>query len=78
MTSRGLGILQKAYRDLFGKEPRVYTIHAGLECGMRPAVVDSHSVVALLSILRVSLGFILAPAKFRAQSLLFGSVAPRQ
>jgi di/tripeptidase len=34
MTSRGLQILQQAHRELFNKEPRVYTIHAGLECGM--------------------------------------------
>ncbi len=29
-----LGIMQKAYHDLFGLEPKVLAIHAGLECGL--------------------------------------------
>ena len=34
MNSRILGIARNAYRELFGEEPRVRAIHAGLECGL--------------------------------------------
>ena len=34
MNSRILGIARDAYRELFGEEPRVRAIHAGLECGL--------------------------------------------
>ncbi len=33
-NSRILETMQKVYNDEFGKEPRVMTIHAGLECGI--------------------------------------------
>lgn len=29
-----LGVARKAYEDLFGEEPKVLAIHAGLECGL--------------------------------------------
>ena len=29
-----VGIARNAYRELFGEEPRVRAIHAGLECGL--------------------------------------------
>lgn len=34
VNSEILGIFKKAYSDLFGKEPEVKAIHAGLECGI--------------------------------------------
>jgi dipeptidase D len=34
MTSEILKITRNSYRKLFGKEPRVRAIHAGLECGL--------------------------------------------
>jgi dipeptidase D len=34
MTSEILKITRKSYIDLFGKEPSVRAIHAGLECGL--------------------------------------------
>lgn len=34
MNSRILGIARNAYKELFGEEPRVRAIHAGLECGL--------------------------------------------
>ncbi|MBI2416714.1 MAG: M20/M25/M40 family metallo-hydrolase, partial [Ignavibacteriales bacterium] len=34
IVSEILGIFKKAYSDLFGKEPEVKAIHAGLECGI--------------------------------------------
>jgi dipeptidase D len=34
VNSEILGVMKKTYRDLFGKEPEVKAIHAGLECGI--------------------------------------------
>lgn len=34
VNSEILGIMRKAYHDLFGQEPKVLAIHAGLECGL--------------------------------------------
>ncbi len=34
LRSEILGITNKSYRDLFGKDPQVRAIHAGLECGL--------------------------------------------
>lgn len=34
MDSRLLGIAQKSFKDLYGKEAKVLAIHAGLECGL--------------------------------------------
>lgn len=34
VNSEILGIMRKAYKDLFGQEPHVLAIHAGLECGL--------------------------------------------
>ena len=34
MTSEILAITKKSYRNLFGKEPMIRAIHAGLECGL--------------------------------------------
>lgn len=32
--SKVLAVAKKAYKDLFGKEPEIMAIHAGLECGL--------------------------------------------
>jgi dipeptidase D len=34
LTSEILQITRQSYIDLFGKEPAVRAIHAGLECGL--------------------------------------------
>ncbi|HNS98382.1 MAG TPA: aminoacyl-histidine dipeptidase [Polyangiaceae bacterium] len=34
MDSKLLGVCQRVYKQLFGKEPKVAAIHAGLECGI--------------------------------------------
>ncbi|HVO73375.1 MAG TPA: aminoacyl-histidine dipeptidase [Ignavibacteriaceae bacterium] len=34
VNSEILGVMKKTYRDLYGKEPEVKAIHAGLECGI--------------------------------------------
>ena len=33
-SSQLLGVVKKAYEDLFKSEPKVLAIHAGLECGL--------------------------------------------
>jgi dipeptidase D len=34
MESKLLGVCKRVYRDLYGKDPKVAAIHAGLECGI--------------------------------------------
>ena len=33
-SSEILGVMKKVYKDMFGEEPKVMAIHAGLECGI--------------------------------------------
>jgi dipeptidase D len=41
-----------SYKSLFGTEPRVYTMHAGLECGIIAAKRDGMDIVSVGPTLR--------------------------
>ena len=42
-----LGIAVRAYKELFGRDPQVKAIHAGLECGL---FLDSYPDLDMISI----------------------------
>lgn len=46
-NSELLSLCKKVYNDLFGKEPHVEAIHAGLECGIIGAKFDGMDMVSL-------------------------------
>ncbi len=45
--SRLRGIMVQAYRDLYGKEPEIQAIHAGLECGIFSGKVEGLDCISL-------------------------------
>ncbi len=47
MDSRILGLAVETYRDLYGREPKVEAIHAGLECGIIGEKVPGMDMVSL-------------------------------
>lgn len=47
MESPILGIAKSAYRDLYGKDPEVKAIHAGLECGIIGERIPGMDMVSL-------------------------------
>ncbi|MDR1724943.1 MAG: aminoacyl-histidine dipeptidase [Bacteroidales bacterium] len=46
MDSPVLGLMQKTYKNLFGKEPKVMAIHAGLECGLLGGVYPNWDMIS--------------------------------
>jgi dipeptidase D len=46
MKSPVLGLMQKIYKNLFGKEPKVMAIHAGLECGLLGGVYPEWDMIS--------------------------------
>jgi dipeptidase D len=46
MNSQVLGLMQKTYESLFGKQPKVMAIHAGLECGLLGGVYPSWDMIS--------------------------------
>ena len=46
LDSEILKIMKKVYKDLFGKEPKVMAIHAGLECGIIGEKYDGMDMIS--------------------------------
>ena len=46
VESHVLAEMRKAYKKLFGKEPEVKVIHAGLECGIIGAVNEGMDMIS--------------------------------
>ena len=42
-----LGVMKKVYSSMFGKEPEVMAIHAGLECGIMGGVYPEWDMISM-------------------------------
>ncbi|MBQ3821015.1 MAG: M20/M25/M40 family metallo-hydrolase, partial [Bacteroidales bacterium] len=47
MKSPILATMKKVYKDMYGKEPKVMAIHAGLECGIIGATYKGLDMVSI-------------------------------
>ena len=46
-SSEILAVMKKVYKDMFGKEPQVMAIHAGLECGILSGAYPHWDMVSM-------------------------------